>query len=249
MQKILTLEKILQQQGFGTRKECKHLIYHKKVLVNNILCDNPYSEFEVENLPIKINDIEWICQQNFLLLMHKPINYECSQKPTHYPSVFALLPENLRRKNIQTIGRLDANTSGLLLLTDNGQLNHFLTSPKHKIPRIYHATCDRKITEESIKLLEKGILLRNEKSISKVKSATILDNSKNILEIILTEGKYHEVRRLVAAIGNHINELKRIAFGNFSLLQNEYKNLKEGEFVNIKNFDFVNFPRDFQKFF
>lgn len=246
MQNTLTLEKILQQQGFGTRKECRYLIYHKKVLVNNILCDNPYSEFELENLTISVNDIKWICQQNFLLLMHKPVNYECSQKPTHYPSVMDLLPDNFKLKNVQPIGRLDANTSGLLLLTDHGQLNHFLTSPKHKIPRIYHATCDRKISQESINLLQKGILLRNENNISKVQSAQILDQDKNIVEIVLTEGKYHEVRRLIAAVGNHVNALKRIAFGEFSLLQNEYKNLKAGEFIVIKNFDFENYIKNYK---
>lgn len=241
MKKILSLEKILQQQGFGTRRECKHLIYQQKVLVNNILCDNPYAEFEIENLPITVGDYQWICQQNFLLLMNKPINYECSQKPTHYPSVLELLPQNLRQINIQPIGRLDANTSGLLLLTNNGKLNHFLTSPKHKISRIYHATCERKITQESIKLLQKGILLRNEKNISQVQSVQIINEEKNILEIVLTQGKYHEVRRLIAAVGNHVIALKRIAFGEFSLLQNEYKNLNVGEFVIIKNFDFQKF--------
>lgn len=241
MKKILSLEKILQHQGFGTRKECKHLIYQQRVLVNNILCDNPYAEFEIQNLQIKVDDIDWICQQNFLLLMNKPVNYECSQKPTHYPSVMELLPQNLRQINIQTIGRLDVNTSGLLLLTNNGKLNHFFTSPKHKILRIYHATCDRKISQESIELLQKGILLRNEKNVSNVQSVQIINEQKNILEIVLTQGKYHEVRRLIAAVGNHVNELKRISFGDFSLLQNEYKNLQTGEYVIIKNFDFQKF--------
>lgn len=241
MKNILSLEKILQHQGFGTRRECKYLIYHQRVLVNNILCDNPYAEFEIQNLQIKVDDIDWICQQNFLLLMNKPLNYECSQKPTHHPSVMELLPQNLRQINIQTIGRLDANTSGLLLLTNNGKLNHFWTSPKHKIPRIYHATCDRKITSESIKLLQKGILLRSEKNVSKIQSVQLINEQKNILEIVLTEGKYHEVRRLIAAVGNHVNELKRIAFAEFSLLQDEYKNICEGEFIVIRDFDFEKF--------
>ena len=154
-----SLQQILFSQGFGTRRECDALIYQRRVTVRGQLTNDPDELFDLEGLPFAVNGTDWIAHERALLMLHKPAGYECSQKPKHWPSVITLLPEPLRRRSkggVQPVGRLDADTTGLLLMTDDGTLIHRLTSPKHQVPKVYQVTTSEPVSAEQINALQKG---------------------------------------------------------------------------------------------
>src|SRR5689334_17787218 len=136
----MELERILQRQGFGTRKGCRALIRAGRVGINGEICDDPFADVDTGNLVFTVDEIAWPYREFASLMLYKPANYECSRRPIHHPGVSTLLPAPLNERGVQPIGRLDEDTTGLLILTDDGQLNHVLSSPKKKIPKVYLAT-------------------------------------------------------------------------------------------------------------
>ena len=159
---------------------------------------------------------------------NKPEGVECSQKPKHHKSVLTLLPSNLRERDVQCVGRLDVDTTGLLLLSDDGQFIHKNTSPKKNVDKIYHATCRHPISDEMITALKEGVLLHDENETLKAANAQVLtEKGDNVLELTLREGKYHQVKRMVAAAGNRVDALHRVEVGEFILPTD----LKLGEWV------------------
>ena len=122
----MRLSQILFSQGFGTRRLCAGLIQHGEVRVNGELVDDPEAEYETEGLQFEVSGKTWPYYEKALILLNKPAGYECSQKPKHHPSVMSLLPAPLRERGVQPVGRLDEDTTGLLLLTDDGSLIHKL---------------------------------------------------------------------------------------------------------------------------
>lgn len=182
-----------------------------------------------ENIPIKnytkvthdniLFNGEWLDPPSGLvILMHKPIGYVCSHDEGEGHLVYDLLPDRWRRRDpkISTIGRLDKETSGLLLLTDDGALLHHLTSPKHKVPKVYKATLDRPLRGDEIDIFASGMLMLNgEKNPCLPAKLTIINETYVTLEI--TEGRYHQVRRMFAATGNHVTSLHRCRFGNITI--------------------------------
>ncbi|HEX9195133.1 MAG TPA: 16S rRNA pseudouridine(516) synthase, partial [Azonexus sp.] len=144
-----------------------------------------------------------------------PAGYECSRKPQHHPSVLSLLPVQLRERDVQPIGRLDEDTTGLLLITDDGQLNHALSSAKRKVPKVYLATTRHPVDQAQIDRLLAGVQLNDEpEPIAAVTCESVGDNR---LRLALTGGKYHQVKRMIAAAGNRVDALHREAVGELSL--------------------------------
>ncbi len=216
--KPLPIDKILQQQGFGTRAYCRALIETGEVLVNDALCEDPDQLFELDDLHWTIDGEAWQYREHVYLLMNKPTHYECSQKPQHHMSVLSLLPYQLRNRDVQCVGRLDVDTTGLLLISDDGQFIHKNTSPKKNVDKVYHATCRHPLTETMLTALTDGVLLHDENETLKAVSARVLDPEQpNVLELVLREGKYHQVKRMVAAAGNRVDELHRVRVGEFML--------------------------------
>lgn len=211
----MQLERILQQQGFGTRKACRSLVRHERVLVNGALIDDPFADIPTEALVLTVDGETWPYAEFATILLHKPAGYECSRKPKCYPSVLQLLPPPLRERDVQPIGRLDADTTGLLLLTDDGQLNHRLTSPRHKVPKVYQASTAEPVTEAQIAALLAGVQLHDEPTPIAAAGCRALGECQ--LELTLTEGKYHQVKRMVAAAGNAVSTLHRSAIGGLTL--------------------------------
>ena len=216
--KPLPIDKILQQQGFGTRAYCRALIEIGEVLVNGEACDNPDELFDLADLSWQIDNETWQYREHVYLLRNKPANYECSQKPQHHMSVLSILPSQLRNRDVQCVGRLDVDTTGLLLISDDGQFIHKNTSPKKNVDKVYHATCRHPLTDEMLSALTAGVLLHDENETLKAVSARRLDEKNpQLLELVLREGKYHQVKRMVAAAGNRVNELHRVRVGEFEL--------------------------------
>ena len=215
--KPLSIERILQNQGFGARKLCRMLVRNGSVVVNGTVCEDPDEVFATEGLALEVEGVEGVwpfCDKAYILL-NKPLGHECSRAPKHHPSVLALLPDPLRARDVQPVGRLDVETTGLLLLTDDGQCIHVLTSPKHAVPKVYRATLAEAADQSLCDKLLAGVLLKDEEETIAADACRLLE--PQVLEMTITQGKYHQVRRMIAAAGNHVNALERTAIGDLVL--------------------------------
>ncbi len=153
-----------------------------------------------------------------LLLLHKPLGLVCSHELREGPSIYDLLPTRWRARNpvVTSIGRLDKDTSGAILLTDQSQLVHRLTSPKHKVNKVYRATVDRDLDQALIPLFASGTLQLEGEKVPCAPASLVLREPR-IAELTLTEGKYHQVRRMFASQGWHVETLHRERFGDLTL--------------------------------
>ena len=206
---------VLFSQGFGTRRECAALVRAGRVRVGDQTVDDPDARFAVEGLRFSVDGESWPHQAQALLVMNKPAGVECSRQPRHHPGVMTLLPAPLRRRGVQPVGRLDADTTGLLLLTDDGPLIHRLTSPRRHVPKVYEAECAQPLTDDQLSRLRDGVQLHDEPAPLRAAAARRLTETR--LALTLTEGKYHQVKRMVAAAGNHVVALHRSHFGALAL--------------------------------
>lgn len=212
----MNIIKYLQAQGIGTRKACQWLIKQQLVQINGETVGNDKVDIQpdtVQTLHIENEEAIIIPVPYFYILLHKPTNYETSHKPRDYPSVFSLLPDQVRAADIQAIGRLDADTTGVLLITNDGQFNHRMTSPKHKISKIYRVTLKHAADETLCSSLKNGVLLHDDNETVAAQDAILQDEHTLILTI--SEGKYHQVKRMVAAAGNRVAALHRERFGDW----------------------------------
>ena len=208
---------LLFSQGFGTRRECAALVAHGLVEIEGLgVVDDPGHELgEPEGLSFRVRGETWPYHARALVVLHKPPGCECSLKPKHHPSVYALLPAPLRTRGVQAIGRLDADTSGVLLFTDDGGLVHRLTSPKRHVPKVYEVGCKHPVDAVLVERLLAGVPLHDEHET--VRAAACEATGERTLRLTLTEGKYHQVKRMVAAAGNRVEALHRSAFGPIGL--------------------------------
>lgn len=209
------LYRILQAEGFGTRRYCGDLVAAGLVEVEGELCDDPDAPFDPEGLRIVVDGEPWTCHVRAYLMLHKPTGYECSQRPLHHPSVYTLLPTPLRVRGVQAVGRLDQDTTGLLLLSDDGQFIHQQTSPKRKVPKIYEVTTAEPVIEAQAQALRAGVQLDDEPAPIAAMGCDIV--AERALRLTLSEGKYHQVKRMVAAAGNHVTALHRSRIGGLVL--------------------------------
>lgn len=211
----MRLGHILFSQGFGTRRECEALIALGEVWLDGVCVDDPGAEVSTEALTLTVRGEPWPFHDKALILLHKPSGYECSLKPSAWPGVHTLLPWPLRRRGVQPVGRLDQDTTGALLLTDDGQLLHKLTSPKHHVPKVYEATPRYPVTADQCAALVAGVVLHDDPEPVRADAAEVMPDGR--LRLTLTQGKYHQVKRMVAAVGNRCEALHRSAFGAVSL--------------------------------
>jgi 16S rRNA pseudouridine516 synthase len=167
-------------------------------------------------------------REHLYIALNKPANYECSRKPSHHPGVLRLLPEQFSRRDVQPVGRLDHDTTGLLLISDDGSFIHAQSSPKRHIPKVYVATTHEPVTPQLIARLLGGVKLNDEPAPLAALTCRMLD--EHHLEIVLEQGKYHQVKRMLAAAGNHCMALRRSQIGALKL---DEMNLAEGEWCYL----------------
>lgn len=208
-------EQVLFSQGFGTRHECVGIIANGRFKANGELVTDPCEEIDTDNLTFEVDGKPWRFFEKAIILLNKPQHYECSLKPLHHPSVLSLLPPPLRVRGVHPIGRLDEDTTGLLLLTDDGKLNHRLTHPKKKVPKVYRVTAKHPITEKMIQQLLAGVKLDDSDEIVKAHECSLI--SEKVLDLTIFQGKYHQVKRMLAAVSNRVEALERIKFGKLDL--------------------------------
>jgi 16S rRNA pseudouridine516 synthase len=211
----MLLSRMLHSQGFGTQRECVGLVASGRVELDDGVCHDPGREVEPEGLHFRVRGEDWIYREKALVVLHKPAGYECSRRPTHYPGVLSLLPSPLRMRGMQPVGRLDADTTGLLLLTDDGALIHRLTSPKRHVAKVYEVETVDAVTDHLIAALCSGVVLRDDPQ--PVRAAACMRVGERALRMTLLEGKYHQVKRMLAAAGNPVARLHRSRFGDLTL--------------------------------
>jgi 16S rRNA pseudouridine516 synthase len=204
------LAQLLFSQGFGTRRDCDGLVLSGLVQIDGQVRDKPDDEVEPGGLRYVVRGQEWTYRQRALLVLNKPAGYECSQKPKHHPGVYSLLPAPLRQRGVQAIGRLDEDTTGVLLFTDDGTLIHRLTSPKRHAAKVYEVACKHAVEAAQVEQLLRGVLLHDDNETVRATACEAID--AQTLRLTLVEGKYHQVKRMVAAVGNRVEALHRSDF-------------------------------------
>ena len=218
----MLLHDILFTQGFGPRRLCTGLVENGLVTVGGVPVTDPYADFEPEGLRFTVEGKEWPYQARAYVMLHKPAGYECSQKPSAWPSIYTLLPAPLRQRpvkggmpGVQAIGRLDQDTTGLLLLSDDGVFIHRMSSPKHHVPKVYEVGTVDPVDARQVQRLLAGVVLDDDPK--PVRAAACEQTGERALRLTLTEGKYHQVKRMLAAVGNRVATLHRSRIGRLEL--------------------------------
>ena len=222
------LDRILQSQGFGTRKWCRELIEDGEVIIGGETITDCRSTIETDGLEFSVYGDLWKYREHVYIALNKPAGYECSRKPSHHPGVLSLLPEQFALRDVQPVGRLDHDTTGLLLMSDDGAFIHAQSSPRRHIPKVYVATTHEPVTPQLVEHLLGGVKLHDELAPLTAVVCKMLDTHR--LEIVLEQGKYHQVKRMLAAAGNHCTALRRTEIGKLKL---DALGLAEGEWCYL----------------
>lgn len=211
----MQLLRILQSQGYGSRRECRALITDGRVCIAGTPQRDADLEVALDDLVLNVDGVDVRYRRHVHLALNKPTGYECSHAPHHHPSVFSLLPEPLNRRGVQCVGRLDQDTTGLLLFSDEGAFIHRFTSPKKGIGKTYRVRCRQPLTEAMIHSLHAGVVLRDNPV--PVAASRCRRLGERDLLLTIAEGRYHQVKRMLAAVGNGVEALERLAIGAYRL--------------------------------
>jgi 16S rRNA pseudouridine516 synthase len=221
------LDKCLTVNCGFSRKEACRIIHSGVVTVNGIQIKdssckiNPTDVVHLDNELLSSN----VAVSNRYFMLNKPAGYVCASSDSLNPIVLSLIEEPAVEK-LFCVGRLDLDTEGLLLVTDDGAWSHRITSPKHHCNKTYKAILADPCPVSAISTFEKGVQLNGEKGLTKPATLKIIE--PNMVELTISEGKYHQVKRMFAAIGNKVIELKRIAIGELTL-----EDLEPGEYRSL----------------
>ena len=229
----MRLDKLLAHKGYGTRKEVKKIIKQGNVLVNQqVIVDDNY-KVNLDNDVVKVFDEVIQYQKYVYIMLNKPSGYVCATSDLNHPTVIELI--NQYYVNLSPVGRLDLDTEGLLLLTNDGQFAHQVISNKKFIPKVYYVELLNDFDISFIKDIENGIWLNENEQVRPAK-IEIVDHKTIYLTI--TEGKYHQIKRMNHSCNNEVSYLKRVKIGQLeldNLLElGEYRFLSESEKMMFK---------------
>ena len=220
----MRLDDLLFSQGFGTRRVCAGLIERGLVNVGGQPCTDPGAFMDIADpgFAFAVQGVTWPYRERAYLMLHKPAGTECSHRPGAWPSIYTLLPAPLRQRpapgkvqGVQAVGRLDQDTTGLLLLSDDGAFIHRMNSPRRHVPKVYEVTTKHPLDERQLERLRAGVVLDDDPR--PVRAAAAEPVSDTHLRLTLTGGKYHQVKRMVAAVGNRVDALHRSRIGALDL--------------------------------
>ncbi len=229
----MRLDKLISNSTSFTRSQAKFAIRGGKVKIDGVVIKNAAQqvteESNVEYMGVAVNKV-----QPRYIMFNKPTGVVCANKDKDHATVFdaLFLP---RQDTLHVAGRLDLDTTGLVLITDDGQWLHRITSPKHNHKKVYLVELDSPITENQIRILKEGVQLKKEKKRSLPAEIEILSDKKKDQKIRMTisEGKYHQVKRMLAAVGNHVVTLHREKIAHIeldeSLAKGQWRDLTEAE--------------------
>ena len=209
------LDKLLSSTGHWSRREVKELVRQGRVLADGVPVRRPEDKYDPETAVLTVDGQEVDCAPFVYLMLHKPAGLLSATEDRRQKTVLDLLPEHLRRRGLFPVGRLDKDTEGLLLLTDDGPLGHALLSPKNHVDKVYFARLDGQVDHGDVEALAQGIVLEDGLHCLPAGLEPLEDGSSCL--VTLREGKYHQVKRMLAARGKPVVYLKRLSMGPLRL--------------------------------
>ncbi|MGP4041531.1 pseudouridine synthase [Gracilibacillus sp. D59] len=222
----MRLDKFLANMGYGSRKDVKTLVKKKRITVNNQIVRKADIHIDPNKDQIMCDDLIIEYKEYIYLMLHKPAGYLSATEDQKQKTVLDLIKKQDKVLEPFPVGRLDKDTEGLLLLTNDGQLAHELLSPKKHVDKTYIAKLARNITDEEVKQFAEGVLLEDGYVTKPARLRTIEDN---MVKITITEGKFHQIKRMFEAVDNKVLYLKRLSMGSLYL----DKNLDIGEYREL----------------
>lgn len=218
------LDRVLSLASAATRSETRRLVRERRITVNGVTALRADEKIDDDDI-VSIDGIEVERMHTVLLMMNKPVGYVTSTSDPLSPTVMSLLPERYIRLGVFPVGRLDKDTSGLLLFTNDGTLSHRLTAPGKGIEKEYLVTHRGTVTDEIVERFRSGIVLADG---TLCRSAELVEKGKGQCLLTISEGKYHQVRRMMASCGLDVTALRRVREGCITL-----SDLKEGDVMEL----------------
>ena len=217
MRKLERLDKILASQGTLSRRDVKEIMKKGRVSVNGAVVKDSSFKVNINKDEVSLDGEKIILKKHIYIMMNKPQGVVSASEGEKEETVVDLVPDDLYRKGLFPAGRLDKDTTGFVLITDDGDFAHKILSPKNHIFKTYLARLDHKLSEENIKMLESGITLEDGTILKEAKVEIVEQSDNPLVKIMICEGKYHQVKRMFAAAGNKVVELHRSKMGELEL--------------------------------
>lgn len=237
MGKQIRLDKYLSDMNIGTRSEVKSWIRKGRVSINSMPCKKPEVKVDIEKDEISFDGQKIIYEEFIYIMLNKPNGVVSARTDKRDRTVLDLI-DGLERKDIFPLGRLDKDTEGLLILTNDGELAHELLSPKRGVDKVYYAKVKGRVTDKDAEAFLEGISIGEEKPCLPAKLEILLSNDISEVNLTIQEGKFHQVKRMFRAVGKEVIYLKRISMGGLSLDQSlapgEYRKLTKNEVEYLK---------------
>jgi 16S rRNA pseudouridine516 synthase len=232
---LVRLDKWLSEKSSLTRSEAKDALKKGKVLVNGQTVKDPSLKLNTEADEVILDGNKLIYEENVYYVLNKPAGFVTSTSDSDGVNVMSLLKGEVT-KNLFPVGRLDKDTEGLLLITDDGELAHRLLSPKKHVKKTYYVECQKSISDFDMDILRNGVDIGDD---TPTKEAEVTRIDDKIINLSITEGRFHQVKRMLEAVGNKVVYLKRLSFGNLILddleiKSGEYRKLELSEIENLK---------------
>lgn len=232
------LDKIIASTGRWSRREVKNLVRQGRVLVDGVPARSAEEKTNPETAEIVVNGEVLTYRRYTWVMLNKPAGYLSATEDGHGPTVLDLLPPELKKQNLFPVGRLDKDTEGLLLLTNEGSLAHELLSPKHHVDKVYYTRVAGRLTEEDCRAFEAGLLLDDGLQCMPAGLKILSAGEESEAHVTLREGKFHQVKRMLAYLGKPVLYLERISMGNMTLdpelSRGKYRFLTPEEVENLR---------------
>lgn len=234
----MRIDKLLSNSGFGSRKEVKILLKSKAVEVNGETVRDPKFHVDENTDEISVAGEPVVYQEFIYLMMNKPQGVISATEDRFDETVIDLLTEDEQRFEPFPVGRLDKDTEGLLLITNDGKLAHELLSPKKHVDKTYYAKIDSPVTDEDIEAFKLGVVLDDGYETKPAQLHILRSGEESEIELTITEGKFHQVKRMFESVNKQVVYLKRLSMGTLELDKTlelgEYRELKEDELTKLK---------------
>ena len=221
----MRLDKLLAHLNCGSRKEVQAMIRAGRVQVNGAVERDPAAKVDSDSAQVMLDGQAQMYQAQRYYMLNKPAGVITASRDARHETVLDLFPEDIRR-GLFAVGRLDKDTEGLLIVTDDGALSHALMSPSRHVYKVYEATVEGELTPDAEARFEKGLTLKDGTVCLPARLERLAGDGAQRVRVTLREGKYHQVKRMIAAVGGVVVQLRRVQLGSLQL----DSALKEGEF-------------------
>lgn len=215
------IDKIIASQGQYSRKEVKALIAKRRIAVDGRIVSSSSEKADPMTMLLTVDGKPLEFKRNLYLVLNKPKGYVSATEDREHPTVLELVPQEYRGRDLFPAGRLDRDTTGLMIITDDGVLAHNILAPKKHVPKRYHVELDIPVTEEMRLGFSEGVMLND----GVCKAADLIKTGEKTAEVTLREGRYHQIKRMFGCFGAEVVELKHFGMGRLTLPED----LAEGE--------------------